>query len=80
VHFVYLIRSVARPDKTYVGQTECVDARLAAHNAGHCLYTARYRPWELVLFIGTPFPDKAMKLERYLKSGSGHSFAHRHLW
>ena len=80
MNYVYLVRSASRPDKTYVGHTDDVERRLAEHNAGDCDYTSRYRPWELVLFIGTPSREKALQLERYLKTGSGHSFARRHLW
>jgi len=80
MHFVYLICSTARPNKTYVGMTEDVQNRLKAHNEGLCFSTSRFRPWELVTYIAVRSEDQARKLEQYLKTGSGHAFAHKHLW
>ncbi|MEI7881622.1 MAG: GIY-YIG nuclease family protein [bacterium] len=76
----YLIRSTTRPNKTYVGMTEDVESRLKAHNDGCCPSTSRFRPWELVTYIAVRGEEQARKLERYLKTGSGHAFAHKHLW
>ncbi|MEI6516784.1 MAG: GIY-YIG nuclease family protein [bacterium] len=80
MHFVYLIRSTSRPNKTYVGMTETVECRLKAHNEGQCPSTSCFRPWELVTYIAVCSEDQARKLEQYLKTGSGHAFAHKHLW
>jgi putative endonuclease len=80
MHFVYLIRSTSRPSKTYVGMTEDVESRLKAHNDGLCPSTSRFRPWELVTYLAVRSEDQARKLEQYLKTGSGHAFAHKHLW
>jgi putative endonuclease len=80
MHFVYLLRSTTRPAKTYIGMTEDVTSRLQAHNDGLCPSTIRFRPWELVTYIAVQSEDQARKLEQYLKTGSGHAFAHRHLW
>ena len=77
---VYLLRSLGNPTKTYVGLTEDVTARLAKHNAGEVPSTSRFKPWMLVAYIAVPSRERATALERYLKSGSGHAFAHRHLW
>jgi len=80
MHFVYLIRSISRPNKTYVGMTEDVDSRLKAHNEGHCPSTSRFCPWEIVTYVAVQTEDQAHNLEQYLKTGSGHAFAHKHLW
>jgi putative endonuclease len=80
MHFVYLLRSTSRPTKTYIGMTEDVTSRLQAHNDGHCPSTIRFRPWELVTYIAVQSEDQARKLEQYFKTGSGHAFAHKHLW
>ncbi len=80
MHYVYLLRSISRADKTYVGLTVDFTNRLAQHNAGEVPSTSRFRPWTLIAYIAVPSQEKAMELERYLKSGSGHAFAHRHLW
>jgi putative endonuclease len=76
--FVYLLRSLANPNRTYTGLTADVAARLAAHNAGKVPSTIRHRPWELLATIEFPQESTAVRFERYLKSGSGQSFARRH--
>jgi putative endonuclease len=78
--YVYLVRSLSNPRKTYVGMTEDVERRLVRHNEGGSPHTARFRPWELVAMVGVPSKSKAAELEKYFKSGSGHAFAHKHLW
>jgi predicted GIY-YIG superfamily endonuclease len=80
MHFVYLIRSTSRSNKTYVGMTKDVQSRLNAHNEGQCPFTSRFRPWKLVTYIAVQSEDQARTLEQYLKTGSGHAFAHKHLW
>lgn len=78
--YVYLIRSISRPNQRYIGLTEDVDARVAAHNAGSSTHTAKFRPWELVTVMRFEDDQKAADFERYLKTGSGWAFANRHLW
>jgi predicted GIY-YIG superfamily endonuclease len=80
MHFVYMLRSLANPKKTYVGITDDVDSRLAKHNSGGSPHTSKYAPWEIVTYIGVRTKAKAAKLEQYLKRGSGHAFAKKHLW
>lgn len=80
MHYVYLLRSLANPKKTYVGMTEDVQNRLTVHNAGGCPCTSRYCPWELVAFVAVKNKERAVTLEQYFKSGSGHAFAHKHFW
>jgi putative endonuclease len=48
------------------------------HNAGRCPHTTRYRPWRLHVVIEFPVEARAIRFERYLKSGSGREFARRH--
>ena len=79
MHYVHFLRSVSRPTKKYVGMTEDVHARISKHNAGEVSSSSRWRPWELVTYIAVQPSEHAAKLEQYLKSGSGHAFAHRHL-
>ena len=78
--YVYLLRSVTNPKKTYVGSSLDPKGRLAQHNAGDSPYTARFRPWQQVVTIEFLSEEKARTFERYLKSGSGHAFARRHFW
>ena len=77
--FVYIIQSVPTPGRYYTGLTSDVAARLEAHNAGRCPHTASGRPWRLDVVIEFSDEQRAVRLERYLKSGSGCAFAKRHL-
>ena len=77
MHYVYFLRSLSRPTKTYVGKTADVPAHFAVHNDGGCPSTQRFRPWELVAYIAVRDQDMAEELERYFKSGSGHAFWHK---
>jgi putative endonuclease len=58
---------------------ENLQNRLNDHNAGKVPHTSKFRPW--VIRSATAFKDKgrAIAFERYLKSGSGRAFLHRHL-
>ena len=78
--YVYLVRSESHPEKSYVGVTSDLKKRLAAHNSGISLYTAKFKPWKLVSYIAFSETSKALSFERYLKSGSGRAFAKKRLW
>jgi predicted GIY-YIG superfamily endonuclease len=69
--FVYLIQSVTRPDRHYIGRTHDMPSRLASHNAGESPRTCNHRPWRLVVSVAFASEAKAMEFERYLKSASG---------
>ncbi|MBM4161587.1 MAG: GIY-YIG nuclease family protein [Ignavibacteria bacterium] len=45
--FLYLLYSPSF-DRTYVGQSDSVDARVKLHNSGKVRSTKAYRPWVLV--------------------------------
>ena len=75
---VYVLKSANPKDHYYIGLTSDVRAGLAAHNAGRCPHTARYRPWHLHVTIELPDEQRAVDFERYLTSGSGRAFAKRH--
>ncbi len=76
--FVYLIQSIAEPDRYYVGITSDPDRRLAEHNAGKSIHTKKHKPWKNVVTISFDNAAKATAFERYLKSGSGRAFAKKH--
>ena len=80
MHYVYLIRSKAQSSHTYIGLTDDVLKRLESHNSGANKHTAKYRPWVLVSYTAFAERSKAAAFEAYLKHGSGHAFAKRHLW
>jgi predicted GIY-YIG superfamily endonuclease len=62
----------------YVGSTGDVVARLADHNAGICAHTRKHRPWQSHVRIEFADEKHAVAFEKYLKTGSGRSFAKRH--
>ena len=80
MHCVYLLRSIPHPDQTYVGLTDDLRQRLKSHNEGANSHTSKHRPWELVAYTAFRSRERAAEFEKYLKVGSGHAFARRHLW
>jgi putative endonuclease len=78
--YVYLLQSQIRPDQRYVGLTTDLKTRLADHNAGKSRHTSKFMPWRLIAYVAFSDYAKASAFELYLKSGSGHTFARRHLW
>lgn len=43
------------------------------------MHTSKYLPWELVTYVGFQDDQRAIEFERYLKSGSGYTFANKRL-
>ena len=80
MHYVYLIQSESFPRQKYVGHTKDLKRRLKEHNSGHSTYTSSYTPWKIVTYLAFQEKAKALAFEKYLKSGSGHAFAHKRLW
>ena len=75
---VYVLRNADLIPRFYAGLTSDARRRLDDHNAGRCPHTVRYRPWQLHVVIEFPDEQRAIRFERYLKSGSGRAFAKRH--
>lgn len=75
---VYVLRSDSDPDRHYVGVTSDLPARLRWHNHGPSGHTMSCRPWSVVVSIEFQTERDAVRFEKYLKSGSGRSFAKRH--
>jgi hypothetical protein len=44
------------------------------------LSSAKFVPWKIKLYVAFETIEQAQHFEKYLKSGSGHVFAKRHLW
>ena len=76
--FVYVLRNAELEPRFYVGLTSHMRGRLDDHNAGRCPHTARHRPWHLHVVLEFSDESRAIRFERYLKSGSGRAFAKRH--
>jgi putative endonuclease len=64
--YVYLLQSLDHPDETYVGMSDDLKSRFAAHNAGRSPHTAKFKPWRLVTYIAFSDDQKAVDFERYL--------------
>jgi putative endonuclease len=78
--YVYLLQSLSAATQRYVGVTTNLEERLQAHNAGASLYTSKYRPWKVVMYLCFQDDRRAVDFERYLKTGSGQAFANKRLW
>jgi putative endonuclease len=77
--YVSLLESLNFPSEIYIGLTDDLRKRLAAHNAGQSDHTRKFKPWRLVSYVAFSDEAKALAFERYLKSGSGRAFAKRRL-
>jgi predicted GIY-YIG superfamily endonuclease len=73
--YVYLLESIAFPNEVYVGLTDDLRKRVAAHNDGLSTHTRKFKPWRLVTYLAFSDETKAVDFERYLKSASGRAFA-----
>ncbi len=80
MYYVYLLQSINFLDQRYVGYTENFDKRLIDHNSGNSHHTKQYKPWKIVAVVGFEEKLKALNFEKYLKSGSGRSFAQKRFW
>ena len=80
MYYVYLLRSLKDPTKTYIGFTNNVEERLERHNAGRSVHTEKDRPWKLVTYLAFSSETQAISFEKYIKVGSGHAFAQKRLW
>ena len=78
--YVYLIKSVNFPETFYVGYTTNVEERFEIHNSGGSTHTAKYKPWEMVMFLAFTEESKARRFELYLKSQSGRAFAKKRFY
>jgi predicted GIY-YIG superfamily endonuclease len=68
--YVYALQSV-NADFVYVGRTYDVDKRVREHNEGLNQSTKHYAPFILGTYVAVTTEEKAMKLEKYFKTGSG---------
>jgi putative endonuclease len=48
---VYIIKSIAFPDRYYTGITDDLKMRLARHNAKEVPHTSKNAPWQLKTYI-----------------------------
>jgi len=78
MYYVYIIKSVKYPRQIYIGSTKDVESRIKYHNNGHVPHTSKFRPWKIKFYITFDSKRKALLYEKYLKSGSGRQYIHKH--
>jgi predicted GIY-YIG superfamily endonuclease len=76
--YVYILVTVNKPTRHYVGRTTDLENRLKQHNHGQVPHTAKHRPWRIETAISFRSEAKAIAFQRYLKPASEHEFARRH--
>ena len=77
--YTYLLKSLSQPTERYIGHSANLKQRLQEHSDGKCSHTAKFAPWKVTCYVAFERLELAQQFERYLKSGSGHAFAKRHL-
>jgi putative endonuclease len=76
--YVYILRSESHPLQRYIGFTSDLKQRLAEHNTGRSIHTAKFAPWTALAYFAFRNETTAIAFEKYLKSGSGRAFTERH--
>ena len=77
--FVYILKNATQPPRYYTGLTSDPTTRLKAHNQLNGHHTSGGGPWHFDVVVEFADKARAVRFERYLKSGSGSAFAKRHL-
>lgn len=71
--YTYVLKS-KKDDKLYVGWTDDLKNRLRQHNNGNVLSTKERKPFQIIYYEACMDKEKAIKREKYLKSGFGRKF------
>jgi putative endonuclease len=71
--YTYELKS-KKDNKLYIGFTEDLKKRLVSHNKGNVEATKSRVPFELVYCEACSDKDKAIKREKYFKTGFGRRF------
>lgn len=71
--FTYVLMS-KKDGKHYIGFTSNLKERLKLHSGGHVESTRNRRPLEIVYYEACLSKDKAVKREKYFKTGFGRKF------
>ena len=61
--YVYILQSIDHSDQFYIGWTEELRGRVAAHNAGKSAHTSKFRPWKVVFYAAFNSKEKAIRLK-----------------
>lgn len=74
MNYVYILKSHKFPDQIYIGYTKNFEERLSCHNTGGSVHTAKYKPWQLMIYLAFENETTAIATEKYLKTQSGRAF------
>lgn len=77
--YVYILQSLNQPESLYVGINTDLRARLQKHNRCEVPRTSKFALWRIKTYVAFSDRERAYEFERYLKSGSGRTFAKKHL-
>lgn len=71
--YTYVLKSIV-DGKLYVGFSNDLKRRFLDHNEGKVLSTETRRPFEIVYYEACLSKEKAIKREKYFKTGFGRKF------
>jgi len=77
MYYVYILQDDNK--KLYVGYSHDLKTRMRYHQSGNVSTTKTYKEPKLVWYGAFGDKKRALDFERYLKVGSGHAFAGKHL-
>jgi putative endonuclease len=78
MYYTYILLS-SKSHRFYIGSTKDLKERLSLHNTGKVKSTKSGERWKLVWYCAFETDKQARDFEKYLKSGSGKSFAYKRL-
>ena len=78
IYYVYILRSLIK-QSLYIGSSEKPDIRLKAHNTGKVISTGSSKPWERIWLEEYDSKSRALKREKYLKSGWGRQWINKNV-
>ena len=76
--YVYVIKSKDH-DWRYIGYSKNLKKLFLNHNKGKVQSTKYYRPFELEAYVAVNSKQKAKKLEKYFKTGSGRAVLNKRI-
>lgn len=71
--YTYVLKS-EKDNKLYIGHSDDLKKRIVKHNKGLVLSTKHRRPLKLVYYEACLVEGKAVKREKYFKTGFGRVF------
>ena len=77
MHYVYILRD--ETGNVYNGYSDDLRKRLRYHRSGNVLSTKKHSAPKVIWYCAFESKQKALQFEKYLKAGSGHAFARKHL-